>query len=77
MSFKYNSSATVLANIREKYRDARGARACKLSAFILDNFTDAEIRAAFGFSDGQLNSFKTRANNRRNKLNAVNAEAGE
>ena len=77
MTFKFATSAQVLARVREKYRDAKGQQVCKLAAYMLATFTDAELMTAFELNAGQLNSWKARATAKKNKLDSLNAEVGE
>lgn len=79
---KHATSSQLAAAFRERYRNAIGLEAWRLSRWLLDRitdgtWTDAQVRAAFGLNATQYNQLKTRLTTRATRYDAVIADAGE
>lgn len=82
ISLRYATGAQLAAAFRERYREASGLEAGRLSRWLLDRiadgtWTDAQVRAAFGLTAAQYNALKTRLDARATRYDAVMADAGE
>lgn len=79
---KHATPAQLRAEVRQRYRDARGEQAAKLAGWILDRvtdgtFTDAQVRTQFGLTAAQWAATKARMQTLRNNADAVRVAQGE
>jgi hypothetical protein len=82
LTLRHATSAQLAAAFRERYRDARGLEAGRLSRWLLDRiadgtWTDAQVRNAFGLTVQQYNNLKARLTERATRYDAVMQDAGE
>lgn len=72
----YSTRADLLARLRDRYRTARGEEALKIGAFLAD-CSPAELRAAFGVSQGQVAALQVLLNAHKATLASARQAAGE
>ena len=82
LTLRYQTPAQFAARLRERYRNASREEACGIAKWILDHleagdFTDAQLRNAFGLTVTQWNTLKTKLTNLRTAYEAVMAAKGE
>lgn len=78
MIFAHSTQAANLAELRRRFRDARGVEAGKIARWLLANLSDAQLKALFGgLTNAQLTALKTRLGTLRDRVTAVEASAGE
>jgi len=82
LQLRHATGAQLAAAFRERFREATGLEAGRLSRWLLDRiadgtWTDAQVRAAFGLTTTQYNQLKTRLTTRATRYDAVLADAGE
>lgn len=82
LSLRHATGAQLAAAFRERYRDATGLDAGRLSRWLLDRigdgtWTDAQVRNTFGLTAAQYTALKTRLETRAARYDAVIADAGE
>lgn len=82
LALRHATSAQLAAAFRERFRDAKGLEAGRLSRWLLDRisdgtWTDNQVRNAFGLTVTQYNNLKTRLETRAARYDAVMADAGE
>lgn len=82
IALRHATSAQLAAAFRERFRDAKGLEAGRLSRWLLSRiadgtWTDAQVRTAFGLTVTQYNALKTRLETRAARYDAVVADAGE
>lgn len=76
MRHDYSTRAQLLARLRERYATATGEPALKLGAFLADASL-AELRAAFGVSQGQVAALQGRLNAQKTPLASLRGAKGE
>ena len=82
LNLKHQTIAQLAARIREKYRSANKERLAKIARLILngilaDDFTDLQVRNAFGLTAGQWTTLKSKMQTLVANQDAVNIAAGE
>ena len=82
LTLKYATAAQLGDAFRERYRAASKVECGRLAKWILDHidagdFTDAQVRNAFGLTTGQYTTIKTKWTNLRTAYNAMIAAEGE
>jgi hypothetical protein len=82
IDFKHQTAAQFAARFRARYRVASGAEAARLANWILNHiaagdFTDAQVRNAFGLTTQQYTNLKTRMQALSTNWSAVQAAQGE
>ncbi len=78
----HQTAAQFAARLRERYRNASKVEACRLAKWMLDHieagdFTDTQVRNAFGLTAGQYTTIKAKWTTMRTNYEAVQAAAGE
>lgn len=73
---KYVTITQLGAYVRARFKDAKGPEVGRVAAWLL-NRTDAQLRTAFGITQGQLDALKTRLQAMVDKYNASEAMVGE
>lgn len=76
MTFRYTTRAQLLARLRDRYRTATGDEAVKIGAFLAEA-SAAELRAAFGVSQGQVAALQARLNAMKSARASVRGARGE
>ena len=76
MKFDHSTINATLAAVREALRNATGLRACRYARWLLGR-TDAQLRAIFNVTQGQIPTLRARLQAKADKATAVEAEAGE
>lgn len=79
---KHQTKEQFIARLREEYRNSEGERTIQLGKFIVaklgtNDFSDIEMRAAFGLTTAQWNTLKTKLNARVTASNTVRTALGE
>ena len=79
---KHQTAAQLAARFRERYRNASKEEAARMATWLLNrieagDFTDAQVRSAFGLTVTQYNNLKTRMSTLRANWQAVQAAQGE
>ena len=82
MPLRHATPEQLAAAFRERYQRAKGSEAARLArrakALLEDGtLTPAHVRAAFGQTTAQFNAFRARLNAKAQKLDDLEAEAGE
>lgn len=82
MILVHQTKAQFAARWRAKFRAASREEACRMAAWLLDridagDFTDAQVRTAFGLTTTQYNNLKTRLTSMRTAWQALQQAAGE
>lgn len=82
LALKHQTAAQLAARFRTRFRAAQRDEACRMAAWLLDridagDFTDAQVRAAFGLTTTQYNNLKTRLTSMRAAWQALQQAAGE
>jgi len=82
LNLNHQTAAQFSARLRERYRKASKAEACRLAKWIMDHieagdFTDLQVRNAFGLTTGQYATLKSKWTTMRTNYEAVQAAAGE
>jgi hypothetical protein len=82
LDLQHQTPAELAARFRAAYWAADGIRQAKMATWLLDritagDFTDAQVRNAFGLTTIQYTAFKTRMVTLRDKYTAVLAARGE
>lgn len=78
----HQAGAQFAARFRARYRDASQVECAKMAKWILDridagDFTDAQVRNAFGLTAGQWTTLKAKLTTLRTQYNAILAARGE
>ena len=79
---KHQTAAQLAARFRERYRNDSKEEAARMATWLLNrieagDFTDAQVRSAFGLTVTQYNNLKTRMSTLRANWQAVQAAQGE
>lgn len=79
---QHQTLAQFAARLRQRYKNANREESARFAKWILDHleagdFTDAQIRNAFGLTAGQWTTLKAKMTTRRTNYEAVQAAAGE
>lgn len=82
MSLRHATPEQLARALRDRYRKAKGPEAARLARRareLLDDgtLTPAQVRAAFGLTVAQFNQFRARLNVKAQRLDDLEAEAGE
>lgn len=82
LNLRHQTAAQFAARLRERYRSASREEAARIATWLLNrieagDFTDAQVRNAFGLTVTQYNQMKTRMANLRTAWLAVQAAQGE
>lgn len=82
LNLKHQTVAQLAARIRAKYKDANKERLAKIAKFILNgilagDFTDTQVRNAFGLSAAQWTTLKTKMQTLVANYDATQSAAGE
>ena len=82
LDLKHQTPAQFVARFRSAYRAAEKDKAAKMAAWLYDrvqagDITQAQIRAAFGFTAAQFTAFQTRILALRDHYLALQQAAGE
>lgn len=82
LTLKHQTAAQLAARFRARFRAARRDEACRMAAWLLDridagDFTDAQVRTAFGLTVTQYNNLKTRLTSMRAAWQSLQQAAGE
>lgn len=72
----YATNSDIAAAVREAFRTATNYELHRLARWIVLRMTDGQIRALFGLTAQQLVGFKARLEAMRDRINAMEAEAG-
>jgi hypothetical protein len=76
MQFRYSTIAQNVTALRRRFAESRGVRACRLAKWLLGR-TDAQLRTAFGVTQGQIAALRTRLQERADAGDAADGKAGE
>ena len=79
---KHQTVGDFIARLREAYRDSQGERTVKLARFVIarvdaGDLTDAELREAFGRTNAQWNSMKSKLRGLQNARAQLMSAIGE
>jgi len=82
LALKYQTAAQFADRLRARYLKAKREECARIAKWILDHidagdFTDTQVRTAFGLTTNQYNTLKTKWTNLRTAYNAVMAAQGE
>ena len=82
LNLKYQTAAQFAARLRERYRSASKEECARIATWILNHieagdFTDTQVRNAFGLTAGQYTTLKSKWTTLRTNWLAVQAAAGE
>lgn len=82
INLQHQTAAQFAARLRERFRNASREETARLAKWILDHldagdFTDTQIRNAFGLTAGQWTTLKAKMTALRTNYAAVQAAAGE
>lgn len=82
LNLEHQTATELAARFRARYRDATGHEAARMAYWLIErivagDFTDAQVRNAFGLTTQQYNGLKTRMTALHDKWRDVNAAAGE
>ena len=82
LNLQHQTATQFAARLRERYRNCTKQETARLAKWILDHleagdFTDLQIRNAFGLTSGQWTTLKSKMTTLRTNLEAVQAAAGE
>lgn len=77
VNFVHSTPAQNAAVLRDRFRNATAERAGRIARWILNNLSDAQIKAAFGLTNPQLAALKTRLQAKVDALTALLAQDGE
>lgn len=82
LNLVHQTATQLAARFRAKYRDASGIEQAKMATWLLaaitaGDFTDAQVRNAFGLTTQQYTAMKTRMTTLRDQWAAVQAARGE
>jgi len=83
LNLKHQTTEQFLARFRTRYQEAtRGRKVTRLAKRIMDafdagEFTNLQIRTAFGYTPARFATFKTKLENQRTRYEAVESEVGE
>jgi hypothetical protein len=82
LNLQHATEAQLAAAFRERYRAASKVECARLAKWLLDHidagdFTDTQVRNAFGLTVNQYDAMKTRMTTLRTAYNAVLAAQGE
>lgn len=78
VSFIHSTQQQNLAALRERFRNLSGERVARVARWLLNNLTDAQLKAVFGgLTNAQLTALKTRLQAKATALTTLQAQAGE
>ena len=82
LALNHQTAAQFAARLRARYKAASKVEACRLAAWILDHidagdFTELQVRNAFGLTAGQWTTLKAKLTTQRTNYQAVQAVVGE
>ena len=82
INLQHQTAVQFAARLRERFRNASREETARLAKWILDHldagdFTDTQIRNAFGLTAGQWTTLKAKMAALRTNYAAVQAAAGE
>jgi len=82
LNLKHQSATQFAARLRERYRSASKEECARIATWILHHieagdFTDTQVRNAFGLTAGQYTTLKSKWTTLRTSWLAVQAAAGE
>lgn len=82
LNLKHQTPAQLAARFRAKYREASGPEQAKMATWLLaritaGDFTDAQVRTAFGLTAQQYTNMKARMTTLSAQWAAVQAARGE
>ena len=82
LNLQYQTASEFADRVRLRYLKSKREECARIAKWILDhidagNFTDAQVRNAFGLTVPQYNTLKTKMTNMRTAYEAVIAAVGE
>jgi hypothetical protein len=82
LTLRHQTKAQFAARLRERYRNASREEAARIATWLLNSieagdFTDLQVRTAFGLTSGQWTTLKAKLTTLRTNWLAVLAAAGE
>ena len=82
LNLKHQTLAQFAARLRERYKQSKGEGCANIARFILrglenGDFTDTQVRNAFGMTVIQYTAFKTKLTTLRNNWQAIQEAVGE
>jgi len=82
LNLNHQTAAEFAARLRTRYLNADKTECARLAKWILDHidagdFTETQMRNAFGLTAGQWTTLKTKMTNLRTAYNAAMAAVGE
>lgn len=82
LNLKHQTAAQFAARLRERYRNASEGECARIAAWILrhianGDFTDLQVRNAFGLTAGQWTTLKAKMQALVDNYSAVQAARGE
>jgi hypothetical protein len=82
LNLKYQTAAEFADRLRLRYLKSSRIECARIAKWILDHidagdFTETQVRNAFGLTAGQWTTLKTKLTNLRTAYNAVQAAQGE
>lgn len=76
VKFKYTTPLQFLRYIRQKYKNSYGEDACRYAAYVLQQ-SDADLKDAFGITQGQVTALRARLKTNSDALAAIKLKTGE
>ena len=82
LTLRHQTKAQFAARLRERYRNASREEAARIATWMLNSieagdFTDLQVRTAFGLTSGQWTTLKAKLTTLRTNWLAVCAAGGE
>lgn len=82
LNLRYQTATQFAARLRERYRNASREECARIATWLLNHieagdFTDLQVRNAFGLTAGQYTTVKAKWTNLRTAFQAVQAATGE
>jgi hypothetical protein len=82
LNLRHQTPAQFAARLRARYKAASKVEACRLATWMLDHidagdFTELQVRNAFGLTAGQWTTLKAKLTTMRTNHNAVQSAVGE
>jgi hypothetical protein len=82
LNLAFNTPQQFADRLRLRYLKSKREECARLAKWVLDHidagdFTDAQVRNAFGLTTGQYNTLKQKMTNMRTAYNVITAAEGE
>ena len=77
MKFEHTTPAENMAELRRRFKNASGLQAAQMARWMFNNLTAAQVKNAFDLSNEQVIVLSNRLRDLRDRLDSLEAEAGE